>query len=171
MPPQCKKQRWIIFLLVHWLFTTIQWQIIIVANLEKWWILACPVQFYFGLFFGNFSNFSTYILLSIFLGWSSCLAFLHMWSRRVRRGAFMRGFSSFLFFLADQNHKFLAPPSQAQWQRAGMTFTCTPLGLEPRPLLEVPGSQRGAILLSHHPWDAFLRCLALIRDGLWNFVN
>lgn len=126
-------------------------------------MLACPVQFYFGLFFGNFSNFSTYILLSIFLGWSFCLAFLHMWRRRVRGGAFMRGFFS---FFADQTHKVLAPASQAQWQRAGRTFTCTPLGLEPRPFLEVPGSQRGAIPLSHHPWDAFIRFLAFTNYRL-----
>lgn len=128
-------------------------------------MLACPVQFYFGLFFGNFSNFSTYILLSIFLGWSFCLAFLHMWRRRVRGGAFMRVFL-FFFRWADQTHKFSAPPSPAQWQRAGRTFTCKSQGLEPRPFLEVPGSQRGAIPLSHHPWDAFIRFLAFTSDRL-----
>jgi hypothetical protein len=71
------------------------------------------------------------------------------------------GFFSFSFlFSADQTHKFSAPPSQAQWQRAGRTFTCKSPGLEPRPFLEVPGSQRGAIPLSHDPSDAFIRFLA-----------
>jgi len=96
-----------------------------------------------------------------FSGLVFLLGFLHMWRRRVRGGAFMRVFL-FFFRWADQTHKFSAPPSQAQWQRAGRAFTCKPLGLESRPFLEVPGSQRGAIPPTHHPWDAFIRFWPLL---------
>jgi len=139
------------------LFTTIQWQIIIVANLEKWWILACPVQFYFGLFFGNFSNFSTYIFCWVFFGvglfaWLFYICGEEEWGEVLSWG---------VFILADQTHKFLASPSQAQWQRAGRTFTCTPLGLEPRPFLEVPRSQRGGYTTKPSPLGCFHKVFGL----------
>jgi hypothetical protein len=48
----------------------------------------------------------------------------------------MIGSISFLFFEAQQQtlpDKPLAPPSQAQQQRASRAFTSTPVGLNPEP--------------------------------------
>ncbi len=59
-------------------------------------------------------------------------------------------FFSFLNNFLDPTHKQLAPPSQAQWQRANRAFTWTPVGLNPQPFFQVQ-VRRWAITLSHHP--------------------
>jgi hypothetical protein len=47
-----------------------------------------------------------------------------------------------------QPDKLLQNPSQAHWQRAGRSFTCTPMGLNPRPFVILEGAKQA----SHHPW-------------------
>ncbi len=42
-----------------------------------------------------------------------------------------------------QLDKLLAPPSQSHWQRAGRSFTCTPVGLNPGPFWRSQGPRIG----------------------------
>jgi len=74
--------------------------------------------------------------------------------------------TQFFFLKAQQQQtrpdKPLAPPSQAQLQWAGMSFTCSPVGLNPEPFLR---SQTGAISISQHPFGTRLLLSTRVADA------
>ncbi len=56
---------------------------------------------------------------------------------------------------------------QVHWQTTSRAFTCTPLGLNPETSYEVPGSQTGAIPLSHHPGMDMTLFHSVVSSSHW----